>query len=684
MAKNNCERQGETTMLKNILITIAVAAAFSMGMMGTARAMLSEPDVVYYGTALNAVSGNTVTIRLNGSTSSLASCTLGGDRKYLLRVPMDAFDPRTPGTARSGDAASIAINGVVPANGSVVIPSRGTSVKLDLGTRTAEQWAEDHPGDDGSGDMNKNGVTDLAEYLAGGDPAGCVWTTVDVIHAESDVSHPQVLKNCLIDAGGDGKHNLIRVARGTYAGNFSYTSSWGEAYDLTLIGGHDPAGVGERSADPALTVFDGGGIGIVLVVDSDASKSPGKVHIESLTVRNGKAPAGQYGGGLKARIHKGDLELVGNIFSGNATDGVSGNTADGGGGLSVESSDSGPVFLTNNVLYGNSAANGAALRIVSTAGGPVTLLNNTIADNTATAVGDGRSLLVKSTVASVDLSNNIIAGVSGVSGKEIFVNSSNGAIPLSITHNGFDTVNGLQVNAPGFVSDVSNIGDAPLFEAPLAGNYRLSSTSPFINKGVTHGKLLEKDVVGEARILNGIVDLGAYEFNDFMSNLILSFAGNGGGLVVSTSPSVSCNNGCTQQIPDNTPLTLTANAAEYSLFGGWSGCDSAVGNVCSLNLGSDRTVVVTFDKYTAHTARIYGATPTYHPSLQVAYNSAVTGNLIEVWGIDLAAGLVCGGDKDVTIRGGYDQPYEKRTRTTTLRGLTIGKGSVTVDGIVVK
>jgi hypothetical protein len=684
MANINSERQGETTMLKNILITIVMAAAISMGTMGTARAMLSEPDVIYYGTALNAVSGNSVTIRLNGSTSPLASCTVGGDRKYLLRVPMDAFDPRASGTARSGDAASIAVDGVVPANGSVVIPGRGKSVKLDLGTRTAEQWAEDHPGDDGSGDMNKNGVTDLAEYLAGGDPAGCVWTTVAVGHTETDVSHPQVLKNCLIDAGGDGKHNLIRVARGTYAGNFSYTSSWGEAYNLTLIGGHDPAGVGERLADPALTIFDGGGNGIVLVVDSDASKTPGKVHIESLTVRNGKAPAGQYGGGLKARIHKGDLELVGNIFSGNATDSVSGNTADSGGGLSVESSDSGPVFLTNNVLYGNSAANGAAVRIVSAAGGPVTLLNNTIADNTATAAGDGRSLLVKSVVASVDLTNNIISGVSGESGKEIFVNSSNGAIPLSITHNGFDTVDGLQVNAPGFVSDVSNIGDAPLFEAPLAGNYRLSSTSPLIDKGVSHVKLPQRDVVGALRTSGVGVDLGAYEIRSTVANLSISFSGNGAGSVTSTSPSFSYNTGFTQLVPADTPLTLTAEPAEYSLFGGWGGCDSTVGSVCSLTLGSNRSVIVTFDKFTAHTARIYGATPTYHPTLQEAYNLAVTGNEIEVWGIDLGAGLVCGGEKDVTIRGGYDQPYENRTRTTTLPGLTIGKGSVTVDRIVVK
>jgi hypothetical protein len=676
MANINSERQGETTMLKNILITIVMATTVLLGAMGTARAKLSEPDVVYSGTALNAASGSIVAIKLTGSATPLATCTLGADRKYVLRVPMDAFDPRTPGAARQGDGAAISVDGVVPAHGNVVIPGRGTLVKLDIGTRTAEQWDKDHPGDNGSGDMNKNGVTDLAEYLGGGDPASCVWTTVDAGHAETDVYHPQVLENCLKDAGGDGKHNLIRVTRGTYSGNFSYKSEGLEAvaaYDLTLTGGHDPQGIAQRAADPALTVLDGGGNGIVIAVDTYTNNSSGKVHMESLTFRNGK---GEKGGGIQARIYQGAMELVGNI--------VSGNSADSGGGLSVESSDNGSIFLANNIIYGNSAANAAAVRIVTAANGPITLLNNTIADNTATAAGDGRSLLVKSAAASVDLTNNIISGVSGVSGNEIYIDSSSAAIPLSITYNAFATVNGLQVNAPGFVQNASNIGDAPLFEAPLAGNYRLSSTSPLIDKGGAHAKLPEKDVVGASRISNGIVDMGAYEFNDFLSKLTISFAGNGAGFVDSTSPQFSCNTGNTQTLSDMTLLTLTAREANFSRFGGWSGCDSVTGKVCSLTLGKDRTVEATFIWDTDYTARIHGAPPTYHPTLLDAYNSANTGNEIEVWGIDLPDGLVCGGEKDVTIRGGYDQHYENRTRTTTLPGLTISKGSVTVDGIVVK
>ena len=526
MTETNRARQGEKIMLKNILITIFISAAILTGTLNRALAMLSAPDVIYHGTAINAEAGNTViiAITLNGVTTTLASGTVGTDRSYELRVPMDSVDPRTAGTARSGDTAAISMEGVLVKT--VTIPAFGTVVLLDLGTRTADQWAKDHPGDDGSGDMNRNGITDLAEYLAGDDPASCVWSQA-AGQAETTVYHRDVLKNCLKDAGADQKHNLIRVARGTYAGNFGYKSEWGEAYDLTLIGGYDPAGIAERSADPALTVLNGDtdsddiGNGIVLAVDTDTGKTGGKVHIESLTVKNGKAPAGQYGGGIQARIHQGDMELVGNIISNNSTDSADDNTADGGGGISIESSDSGSIFLTNNVVYGNSAANAAAARIVSSATGSIIILNNTIAGNAATAEADGRSIVIRSTVAAVDITNNIVSGVSGVSGNDVFVNSSGVTIPLNITHNDFHDAAGLLVNTPGFVSDASNIAGAPLFEA--TGNYRLMPSSPCIDKGIVHARTPGSDVMGAGRVAGAGIDLGAYEYHDLTKPVVNTF-----------------------------------------------------------------------------------------------------------------------------------------------------------------
>ncbi|NVN90740.1 MAG: hypothetical protein HXX11_09045 [Desulfuromonadales bacterium] len=673
-------------MLKHILITIVMATAMLAGAMGTARSSISQPEVVYSGAALNAVEGNSVTIALVGSSSPLASSKVilvRTKRRYVLRVPMDDVGVRLAGAARQGDTAAIFINGVPVV--SVVIPKFGTLVSLDLGTRDAAQWAKDHPGDDGSGDMNRNGITDLNEYLNGGDPASCVWNQVDASHAETTVYHQQVLGNCLVDAGSDGKHDLIRVARGTYAGNFTYKSEGIEAvaaYNLTLIGGYDPAGGVERSADPSLTVLsgdtdnDGVGNSSVLVVDTSTNISSGTVHVESLTFKSGKA---EKGGAVQARIYQGQLELVGNI--------IRGNSADSGGGLSLESSDSGSIFLANNIVYGNSAANAAAIRIVSSAAGPVTLLNNTIVENTATAAGDGRSILVKSSAASVDLTNNIVFGTADVDGKEIYINSSGAVIPVTITHNAFDAVSGLLVNSPGFVTDASTIYGAQVFVAPLTSNFRLAPTSSGIDKGNSHTKLPATDVVGAVRVSGANVDLGAYEYHGSVTNPVavtLTFNGNGSGSVINTSASFSSNIGWSLQFPYNSLLALSANPAENSRFGGWIGCDSVAGTICNLTLNSDRNVQVTFTKDTSYTARVFGTTPTYYPTLQGAYDNQQTEKVIEVWGIDLNESLVCGADNSVTIRGGYDQTYLTRPGVTTLKGLIIGRGTVVLDGIVIR
>jgi hypothetical protein len=228
--------------------------------------------------------------------------------------------------------------------------------------------------------------------------------------------------------------------------------------------------------------------------------------------------------------------------------------------------------------------------------------------------------------------------------------------------------------------------------------YAWSETAGWINFEPTHGGVTINPVSG---LFDGYAwgeNIGwisfrsqpgaavAYGVGLLSYKLTLSFPGNGAGSVVSTSPPFSCNTGCVQRFVDITPLTLTANQSEYSLPGVWSDCDSAVGSDCKLTpLNSDRTVKVTFTRDTEYTARIAGATPTYYSTLQEAYEKAVTpSSAIEVWGIDLGAGLTCGAGTNVTIRGGYDQPYHNQTGMTTLSGLTIGRGTVTVDGIVVK
>lgn len=165
--------------------------------------------------------------------------------------------------------------------------------------------------------------------------------------------------------------------------------------------------------------------------------------------------------------------------------------------------------------------------------------------------------------------------------------------------------------------------------------------------------------------------------------LHLFFQGTGTGSVTSDSPPFSCNTNCTQTFFDGYPLTLTAAAGTLSFFEGWEGCDAASATACALTLGADRTASVTFSR-NSRVARIDGLTPAYFTDLQTAYEAAADGSVIQVWGGELAESLLCGQEKSVTISGGYDEQYLNRNGTTTILGLTVATGVVTVDQIVVR
>jgi hypothetical protein len=166
--------------------------------------------------------------------------------------------------------------------------------------------------------------------------------------------------------------------------------------------------------------------------------------------------------------------------------------------------------------------------------------------------------------------------------------------------------------------------------------------------------------------------------------LTISFRGSGGGSVASLSPTFSCNGICTQSIFGGTVLTITAVKAQYSIYGGWTGCDTVIDNDCQLTMDRDREAAVTFNFDSDHVTKIKD-TNNYFQSLQEAYNSPLSSrNTILVWGVNLPEAINCGVDKQVTISGGYDQQYQTPPNITTVRGLTVSRGTVTIDGIVVK
>jgi len=71
--------------------------------------------------------------------------------------------------------------------------------------------------------------------------------------------------------------------------------------------------------------------------------------------------------------------------------------------------------------------------------------------------------------------------------------------------------------SPG-LSGNNNITADPLFVS--SSDFRLQAGSPCINKGINFfwmsdpGDLGSKDLAGNPRIVNGVVDMGAFEYND--------------------------------------------------------------------------------------------------------------------------------------------------------------------------
>ena len=122
---------------RDAVLSIPFAAALVLLLPFTASALIPEPPHLIRGAVTvngAARSWGRVTLRLLSSPEAIAGFDLGtlpgAPGGYLLAVPIDALDPRTPGSARPGDAAQVLLDGEVAAP--VTIGGRGALQTLDL------------------------------------------------------------------------------------------------------------------------------------------------------------------------------------------------------------------------------------------------------------------------------------------------------------------------------------------------------------------------------------------------------------------------------------------------------------------------------------------------------------------------------------------------------------------------
>ncbi len=162
----------------------------------------------------------------------------------------------------------------------------------------------------------------------------------------------------------------------------------------------------------------------------------------------------------------------------------------------------------------------------------------------------------------------------------------------------------------------------------------------------------------------------------------VTITGTGAGTVNSDPAGIACGSGsCSAPFYYDTQATLLATPSAGSVFAGWTGACTGSVSDCSTTMDSNKTVSANFT--TCPPVRIAGTTPAYYPSLHDAYAAAAGGSVIQAEAINFIESLALNRAIAFTLQGGFDSAFSTRAGNTTLQGLTIQSGSVTIDGVTI-
>jgi hypothetical protein len=193
-------------------------------------------------------------------------------------------------------------------------------------------------------------------------------------------------------------------------------------------------------------------------------------------------------------------------------------------GVSV--SDCGAVKLINNGIAENdnrdnnpSTFTGCGGVQIYNPGATLTMTNNTFVNNHADGEGSGVCLYLNENEDKAYIYNNVVWNNTADDCKDFSINSDGNAdywySPVYLYNNDFDqSETGFCISRPNFKISATNLNTDPLFFYPDERNYRLTGLSPLLDKGKNNAPARPaKDRDGNPRIVNSLVDMGAYEYN---------------------------------------------------------------------------------------------------------------------------------------------------------------------------
>lgn len=232
--------------------------------------------------------------------------------------------------------------------------------------------------------------------------------------------------------------------------------------------------------------------------------------------------------------------------------------------------------ITNTLFYNNTSISGASSIYFATgtsnngntSGINVAVINSTFASNT----GFNGSVIKMVRAANSQIKNSIIYGNGSV-------------IPFSITTSASVVSNSIVQGGQS-----GGINANPMFVDAANADYQLLTGSPAINAGnnsfVPTG--IVTDLLGNQRIYNTTVDLGAYENNSPINRTLTIASTNG---TVSTNPNTTGGT-----YTDGTDVTLTATPNTGYQFNGWSGDATGTTNPLTITMDADKSVTAIFSK----------------------------------------------------------------------------------------
>ena len=300
---------------------------------------------------------------------------------------------------------------------------------------------------------------------------------------------------------------------------------------------------------------------------------------------------------------------------------VTGNIAASGGGVRFEGGTN--HRIQNSTFSANSAVNSCG-GFEHRGGGILTVVNSTISGNTASDNGGGFCSFSNTTLRNVTITNNtagetgggilhlsgelniantIISGNRAASFNEIYfeggtiTSAGNNLVGASA---GDSTITGLPINY-----QASDIRDTPPMLSPLGmyggttPTHALLPGSRAINAGNNANAPMSTDQRGFARIVGGIVDIGASEFNCSysISQTSQSIGNSGGNVTVNVTGASTC------------AWIATSNVSWITVTSGGSGSgNGTVSLTVQPNTGAERTGTVTIAGQTFTVTQASGCT----------------------------------------------------------------------------